>query len=230
MKEKIIELRKRGLTINEIVAELNCAKSTVSYHINKIGLGGNNSDFLYGVDITIINKIKEFRLNNKKYSEIFREVDISEDKLKKICRKLDLHGCINNHKAKNLTLEIITKTYNETKSKKKTAKILGVSFETIKKRLGDYFLNKNIITKTQAVINWRKRKKQELVVYKGGKCERCGYDKSIEALQFHHIKPSEKDFSISGKSYSIERLKKEVDKCIMVCANCHIEIHEELRR
>jgi DNA-binding Lrp family transcriptional regulator len=230
MKEKIIELRKRGLTINEIVAELNCAKSTVSYHINKIGLGGNNSDFLYGVDITIINKIKEFRLNNKKYSEIFREVDISEDKLKKICRKLDLHGCINNHKAKNLTLEIITKTYNETKSKKKTAKILGVSFETIKKRLGDYFLNKNIITKTQAVINWRKRKKQELVVYKGGKCERCGYDKSIEALQFHHIKPSEKDFSISGKSYSIERLKKEVDKCIMVCANCHIEIHEESRK
>jgi hypothetical protein len=228
MKEKIIELRKKGLTINEIVNELNCAKSTVSYHINKIGLGGNNKDFLYGVDNTTINKIKEFRLNNKKYSEILSEINISEDKLKKICRKLDLHGCINNHKAKNLTLEIIKKTYNETKSKKKTAKILGVSFETIKKRLTDYFLNKNNITKSQAVINWRKRKKQELVEYKGGCCERCGYNKSTRALQFHHLDPNEKDFTISRKSYSIERLKKEVDKCILVCANCHLEIHEEL--
>ena len=80
------------------------------------------------------------------------------------------------------------------------------------------------------MIQWRKRKKIELVKYKGGKCERCGYDKTYEALQFHHINPSEKDFTISGKSYSLERLKKEVDKCIMVCANCHIEIHEELRK
>ena len=100
--------------------------------------------------------------------------------------------------------------------------------EQIKKRLTDYFLNKNNITKSQAVINWRKRKKQELVEYKGGCCERCGYNKSTRALQFHHLDPNEKDFTISRKSYSIERLKKEVDKCILVCANCHAEIHSKM--
>ena len=73
-------------------------------------------------------------------------------------------------------------------------------------------------------------KTSQLVNYKGGKCERCGYDKCVQALQFHHLNPDEKDFAISGKSYSFERLKKEVDKCIMVCANCHIEIHEELKK
>jgi predicted HNH restriction endonuclease len=37
----------------------------------------------------------------------------------------------------------------------------------------------------------------------------------------------EKDFSISGKTLSFEKMKKEVDKCILVCSNCHSEIHSE---
>jgi len=48
-------------------------------------------------------------------------------------------------------------------------------------------------------------------------------------LEFHHINPEEKEFTIGGKNYSIERMKKEVDKCVLVCGNCHSEIHEELR-
>ena len=78
------------------------------------------------------------------------------------------------------------------------------------------------------VINWRKRKKIELIEYKGGKCEICGYKKSTWSLEFHHKDPNEKDFEISGKSWSFERLKKEVDKCILVCSNCHHEIHEKI--
>ena len=83
-------------------------------------------------------------------------------------------------------------------------------------------------TKSQSVIEWRKRKKIELIEYKGGKCGICGYDKSISVLQFHHTNPNMKDFTVSRKSYSIERLKREVDKCILLCANCHIELHEKL--
>ena len=80
------------------------------------------------------------------------------------------------------------------------------------------------------VVSWRQRTKVKLVEYKGGCCQICEYKKSIGALEFHHIDPNEKDFSISGKSYSFERLKKEVDKCILVCSNCHIEIHEEIKK
>ena len=81
------------------------------------------------------------------------------------------------------------------------------------------------VSKSEAVMNWRKRTKLALVEYKGGKCERCGYNKCIEALEFHHMDPSQKDFTISGKSKAFEYLKEEVDKCIMVCSNCHKEIH-----
>lgn len=79
----------------------------------------------------------------------------------------------------------------------------------------------------EAVALRRKKIKLMAVEYKGGKCEQCGYDRCIGALEFHHLDPAEKDFSIGGKGYtrSWEVTKEELDKCIMVCANCHRELH-----
>lgn len=76
------------------------------------------------------------------------------------------------------------------------------------------------------VKNSRIRLKEKLVEYKGGKCEICGYNKCIVALDFHHLDPKEKDFNVSSYSVmSYDKLKDEVDKCILVCSNCHREIH-----
>lgn len=73
------------------------------------------------------------------------------------------------------------------------------------------------------------KRKQKAVDYKGGKCSRCGYNKYIGSLDFHHMDPSQKDFNISQlRTYSWKSLKKEVDKCICVCKNCHAEIHYEI--
>ena len=79
-------------------------------------------------------------------------------------------------------------------------------------------------------INEKRRKlKRELVEYKGGKCEICGYNDCIAALEFHHLNPDEKDFGIgNGNIKSLERLKKEADKCILVCNRCHEEIHYKI--
>lgn len=82
--------------------------------------------------------------------------------------------------------------------------------------------------KSKAVVAWRIRAKEKLVEYKGGKCSVCGYSKYIGNLTFHHLNPEEKDFNISGKSYSIECLKKEVDKCVLLCHICHGELHAGL--
>lgn len=80
---------------------------------------------------------------------------------------------------------------------------------------------------SDAVIRRRKNVKIKAVEYKGGSCEICGYNKCNEALQFHHLDPTQKDFGISagGFTRSWEKVKSELDKCIMVCANCHSEIH-----
>ena len=74
----------------------------------------------------------------------------------------------------------------------------------------------------------RQRKKLLAIEYKGGKCCKCGYDKSPAALDFHHLDPTEKDL-VKFTGVSIEKMKAELDKCILVCSNCHREIHEELR-
>ncbi|ASU00923.1 HNH endonuclease [Bacillus phage Anthony] len=74
----------------------------------------------------------------------------------------------------------------------------------------------------------RQKLKIRAVEYKGGACQRCGYNKSYRALQFHHLDPEEKDFQIGGKVMLWDKIKKELDKCILLCANCHLEEHESL--
>jgi len=181
----------------------------------------------YGFDL--VNYICELLVKSKTYGEILELVpEITKDELIKIKRVSDLI------KGENiLDSNYVKEKYFELKNIKKVAKFFFVSINDIKKIITEDIMLKNNrvkINKTDIVVSWRQRKKQELVEYKGGCCEVCGYNKSIQVLQFHHIDPNEKDFNISGRSYSFERLKKEVDKCIMVCSNCHIEIHEELRR
>lgn len=66
--------------------------------------------------------------------------------------------------------------------------------------------------------------------YGGGECKICGYSFYKGALDFHHLDPSEKDFTPSkGYKKSWEKLKKELDKCILLCSNCHREVHAGLR-
>jgi len=70
------------------------------------------------------------------------------------------------------------------------------------------------------------KKKQERINYKGGKCIGCGYKKFNGALTFHHKDPSQKDFGISQKTtMPLEEIKTELDKCILLCFNCHMKKH-----
>jgi hypothetical protein len=64
----------------------------------------------------------------------------------------------------------------------------------------------------------------------GSKCSKCSYNKCESALQFHHIDPSKKEFEISESAYSLENLKAEAKKCILLCANCHAEVEREILR
>jgi hypothetical protein len=77
--------------------------------------------------------------------------------------------------------------------------------------------------------NRRKEFKEFAIKIKGGKCICCGYDKCFSSLDFHHLNPDEKEFGISGNNFSKKRIEKELEKCILVCKNCHGEIESGLR-
>lgn len=80
---------------------------------------------------------------------------------------------------------------------------------------------------TWIVSEKRRQIKRDAVAYKGGCCSKCGYSKCVSALQFHHLDPSEKDFAISARLMSWENTRRELDKTVMLCANCHLELHHE---
>ena len=79
-----------------------------------------------------------------------------------------------------------------------------------------------------AVKKRRKKKKELAIQYKGGKCAICGYSKYNGALEFHHLESKDFGLGMSGLTRSWERTKNELDKCLLVCSNCHREIHAEL--
>ena len=83
---------------------------------------------------------------------------------------------------------------------------------------------------TQNIVKeCRKDLKKQAVEYKGGLCSSCGYNKCIRSLSFHHNNPKEKDFGISkGGSITFSKIKDELDKCTLLCMNCHMELHERL--
>ena len=77
------------------------------------------------------------------------------------------------------------------------------------------------------VTEHHRRLKKKAVDYKGGSCKVCGYSKSLAALVFHHRDSTQKEFSISHlKSASWDSMVRELDKCDLLCSNCHSELHE----
>ncbi len=114
----------------------------------------------------------------------------------------------------------------------KTLRDKGLSYSSIaeavkcSKSTVSYILNKDyrLLAITRAIQN-KRNNKEAAVKYKGGKCERCGYNKCIDALEFHHV--SEKkllDSFVRVGALNKER-KEELNNCMLVCANCHREIH-----
>jgi hypothetical protein len=81
--------------------------------------------------------------------------------------------------------------------------------------------------RSENVSKQRRGRKLKAIEYKGGQCKICGYSKCASALEFHHLDPNEKDFSFSAKGLtrSWEKQKIELDKCALLCSNCHKEVH-----
>ena len=101
----------------------------------------------------------------------------------------------------------------------KNNRAAGTKSGICKKCDSKYVMNKMIVGKEQAVE------------YMGGCCSVCGYDKCIRAIEFHHVDPAKKSptYNKRFRSWSFERKKKELENCIIVCSNCHREIHADLR-
>jgi DNA-binding transcriptional ArsR family regulator len=85
--------------------------------------------------------------------------------------------------------------------------------------------------RAERVSRRRRRMKALLVEEAGGRCIVCGYDRCVAALQFHHLDPSAKSFGLAHRGFtrSIREARREAEKCVLVCSNCHAEIEAGVR-
>ena len=84
---------------------------------------------------------------------------------------------------------------------------------------------------SEAVKRWRMETKKTAVNAMGGKCAICGYCRCADALDFHHIDDTNKSFGVGkimGNPTSWARIVTELKKCVLLCANCHRELHAGL--
>lgn len=115
----------------------------------------------------------------------------------------------------------------EGKTYREIEKVLGCSRSLI-----SYYVNP--ATKKQSLQRQNRNRFSRRTKYKmllGGKCSTCDYNRCLDALHFHHKDPTTKLFSISdaiwqGK-FTEKQIVDEVQKCTLLCANCHAEVHSE---
>jgi len=151
---------------------------------------------------------------NKSTSQIANELNCSQTNVRYWLKKFGLSTSF--------------RRYNKGHYKKSPPRC-GVCGETDKAKF--YGKKRKICGKCQNryVIESGRKKKKQAVAHKGNKCIKCGYNKCINALEFHHRDPFTKDKNWSRmRGWKWDRLVKELDKCDLLCANCHREIHDEI--
>lgn len=174
------------------------------------------------IDEEIRNNILNLYSPGKTLPYICKALKVSKATVSYQINKAGISRYRNSVKITEKILEDMQSRYDECKDLRIVSKEFGVSINRLK-----LLKRRPSQTNYEILRNRRYRIKQELVEYKGGKCQVCGYDRCLSALEFHHLDPARKDFTISSnmKYASLEDLKDETNKCILVCSNCHREIH-----
>ena len=133
-------------------------------------------------------------------------------------------GCVSDMIKGNIQLDFSDDDKKTLRCKICDREFSSYSFDT---RLFCYDCSPRNVSVAEAHRHQKRALKHILIQYKGSKCVDCGYDKCDGALQFHHL--IDKDFTLSKikpNAKTIEELKIEADKCILLCANCHAKRHE----
>lgn len=122
--------------------------------------------------------------------------------------------------------EKIIELRNEGKSYSQIHELVGASISTIRYHVSPHQRKCSQLRKSKSRKNMMKRLRE---LY-GNKCKICGYNKSQSALSFHHTDPNVKENNISDmvRMGSFLKMKEEAKKCILICSNCHHELHDEL--
>lgn len=185
-------------------------------------------------------KVLALRAEGKSYREIAKEIGCSVPTVSYHCTKMQGNEAIKRDRREMLrrTLEIpferealLLWLLVANVRRKDIAEALDIPYQEVLA-----FSRKNSLPReTYSISPYERVKRRRMhlkmlaVAYKGGRCARCGYHKSIRAMDFHHPDPEQKDFSVSqNANRAWKNIVDEIDKCVLLCSNCHREEHDRL--
>jgi transposase len=207
---------RQGLSLEEIAALTGRHPTTVGYWVKKHGLSAVHRDRHAprgGIDRETLVALIAEGLSTREISE---RLGLSQGTVRHWLRKHNLRT----HRARRENSSGVRGLHPDRKL-----------MECARHGLTEFWLEPRGIyrclrCRSEAVARRRRKLKEILVREAGGRCEICGYDRWVGALQFHHRDGEKKEFGLAdrGLTRSLEAVRKEAAKCILLCANCHSEV------
>jgi transposase len=219
MKKAVLQrYLAEGLSLEQIGKRVGLEKSTVSYHVKSHGLKPVNQGRAANRGGLDRESLLDLVRNGATLTEMARRVDRSVSTVRYWLKKYELWPLPAGKKRAKVRLareQGLKRVQLECPRHGRTEFIIETSGRA-----------RCLKCRRLAVIQWRRRAKLRLVAEAGGRCVLCGYDEFPGALQFHHLDPSQKSFGLAmrGLTRSIERLREEAAKCVLLCANCHAKV------
>jgi transposase len=207
------EMLAEGLSLAAIGRRLGRHESTVAYWLDRYGLRAVHAGKHAARGALTREQLEPLVRRGMSVAQVAAELDRSKATVRHWLKEFDLETVWATRRRAS-SEDVATLTLDCSKHGPTTFR---------RRRDGGYRCAR---CQSEAVTKRRRRVKELLVAEAGGACVLCGYDRWIGALEFHHVDPAEKRFSLShrGVARSIARARAEASKCVLVCANCHAEI------
>jgi transposase len=209
------QMLAQGMSLAAIAQEQNLHPSTVAYWVRKHGLTTAGSAKHSPRGGLPRERLEQLVAQNLTVREIADAVDRSSTTVRHWLRRYDLET----------TTEARTKRARGTESQPRLERECPKHGLTVfaRRKTG---VVQCLLCRSEAVAEWRRRAKRALVEEAGGACVICGFNGYAGALHFHHIDPAQKRFGLGGRGLarSIETLREEARKCVLLCSNCHAQV------
>jgi transposase-like protein len=206
-----------GLSLAQIGRRFDKDPSTVGYRVRKHGLEAAHRERHSSKGAPSRRELETLVSEGRSIAAIARELGRSETSVKYWLKKWHLQTAAGLRRQKaerakregRATVQLVCRHH-------------GLSTFWIEGR-GSYRCTK---CRGEWVSRRRRRVKDTLVAEAGGACAVCGYSRCVGALQFHHVDPTTKSFSLAqqGNTRGIDQMREEAHKCVLLCANCHAEV------
>jgi transposase len=223
-RDSLTLLLARGMSVERIAHRFNRHPSTISYWMAKYGLEAPNHDKHAAKGGIARERLEALVEEGRSIGEMAEELGLSKGTVRHWLARYELRTvqARSREQRRDSVAEAIGAAEAPPREIRLTCPLHGET-EFVREGSGYYRCGS---CRSESVSRHRRQLKAMLVAEAGGCCVICGYDRLPRALEFHHVDPADKAFNLSrrGVTLSVEALRAEARKCVLLCSNCHAEV------